>query len=146
LEEIGDSDLILHVVDASHSDPGSQIETVRKVIGDVDASKIAELIVFNKVDLVDEATVVSLRSMYSNSVFVSSRTGEGLEKLQQAIAELLPHPNIQVKVLVPYNRGELVSRMHLNSEIQRLEYQEQGTYIEALVREDLASDLKPYLV
>jgi GTP-binding protein HflX len=146
LEEIAESDLILHVVDASHPDPGSQIETVRKVIGDVDAGNIPELIVFNKADLVDEVTVVALRSMHPDAVFVSSRTGEGIENLQQVIAEALPHPNIQVKVLVPYNRGELVSRMHLNSEIHKLEYQEQGTYIEALVREDLAADLKPYLV
>ncbi len=146
LEEIADSDLILHIVDASHPDPGSQIETVRKVIADVDASKIDEVIVFNKSDLVDDATVVALRSMHPNCVFVSSRTGDGIEKLKQVIAEHLPHPNIQVKVLVPYNRGELVSRMHLNSEIQVLDYREDGTYIEALVKEDLASDLKSYLV
>jgi GTP-binding protein HflX len=59
---------------------------------------------------------------------------------------LLPRANVFVKVLVPYNKGGLVSRMHLNSEIQKLEYQEHGTYIEALVREDLAAELKPYEV
>jgi len=146
LEEIGDSDLILHVVDASHPDPGSQIETVRKVISEVDAHDVREIIVFNKVDLVDQTTIVALRSLVPSCIFVSSRTGEGFEELQKVIAENLPRPNVFVKALVPYNRGELVSRMHLNSEIQKLDYREYGTYVEALVREDLASELKPYLV
>jgi GTP-binding protein HflX len=146
LEEIGDSDLILHVVDASHPDPGSQIETVRKVISEVDAHDVREIIVFNKVDLVDQTTIVALRSLVPSSIFVSSRTGEGFEELQKVIAENLPRPNVFVKALVPYNRGELVSRMHLNSQIQKLDYREDGTYVEALVREDLASELKPYLV
>jgi GTP-binding protein HflX len=66
--------------------------------------------------------------------------------LQKFIADNLPRPNVFIKALVPYNRGELVSRMHLNSEIQKIEYQELGTYIEALVREDLAAELKPYFV
>lgn len=146
LEEISDADLVLHVVDASHPDPGSQIETVRKVMSEVGATNLPELIVFNKVDLVDQATLVALRGLQPSAVFVSSRTGEGLDQLNQAIADKLPRPNVFVKVLIPYNRGELVSRMHLNSEIQKLEYREDGTYLEAQVREDLAADLKPYLV
>jgi GTP-binding protein HflX len=144
LEEISDSDLIVHVVDASHPDPGAQIETVRKVIAEVDAGAIAELIVFNKVDLVDEGTVLALRGMVQNSVFVSSRTGEGIAELQKKISELLPHPNVFVRVLIPYNRGDLVSRMHLNSEIQIIDYREDGTYIEALVSAGIASELEPY--
>lgn len=146
LEEIGDSDLILHVVDASHPDPGSQIETVRKVISEVEAQNVPELIVFNKVDLVDKATIVALRGGYSNSLFVSTRTGEGIEDLQKRISELLPRPNVSVRVLVPYSRGDLVSRMHLNSEIKVIDYREEGTYIEALVREDLASELAIYAI
>ena len=144
LEEIADSDLIVHVVDASHPDPGSQIETVRKVIAEVDAGGVAELIVFNKADLVDEGTVLALRGLVPNSVFVSSRTGEGIPELQAMIASLLPHPNVFVRVLIPYNRGDLVSRMHLNSEIQKIEYREEGTYIEALVRSDIASELEQF--
>jgi GTP-binding protein HflX len=146
LEEISDSDLIVHVVDASHPDPGAQIETVRKVIAEVDAGAIAELIVFNKVDLVDESTVLALRGMVQNSVFVSSRTGEGIAELQKKISELLPHPNVFVRVLIPYNRGDLVSRMHLNSEIQVLDYREDGTYVEALVSALIASELDTYKI
>jgi len=146
LEEISDSDLIVHVVDASHVDPGSQIATVRQVVGELGARGIAELIVFNKIDLVDETTLLALRGLEPKSILVSSRTGEGFEELQKAISDRLPRPNVQVKVLVPYNRGDLVSRMHLNSEIKKIEYQETGTYMEALVRPDIAAELKPFYV
>jgi GTP-binding protein HflX len=144
LEEISDSDLIVHVVDASHPDPGAQIETVRKVIAEVDAGGVAELIVFNKADLVDEGTVLALRGLEPNSIFVSSRTGEGIPELQKKISELLPHPNVFVRVLIPYNRGDLVSRMHLNSEIQIIEYREEGTFIEALVSAGIAAELEQF--
>jgi GTP-binding protein HflX len=146
LEEISDSNLILHIVDASHVDPGAQIATVRQVIGEVDARNIPELIVFNKVDLVDDDTLLALRGLEPNSVFVSSRTGEGFIELQDAIAARLPRPNVSIKVLIPYNRGDLVSRMHLNSQINKLEYQETGTYIDALVRPDIASELEQFKV
>lgn len=146
LEEISDADLVLHVVDASHPDPGSQIETVRKVMSEVGATNIRELVVFNKIDLVDQATIISLRSLQPDAVLLSTRTGQGIDQLELAIAEKLPRPNVCVKVLIPYNHGELVSRMHLNSEIIKLEYQENGTYLEARVNEDLAAELKGYLV
>ena len=144
LEEISDSDLILHIVDASHVDPGAQIATVRQVIGEVDSRHIPELIVFNKVDLVDEGTLLALRGLEPNSVFVSSRTGYGFEELQTAIADRLPRPNVAVKVLIPYNRGDLVSRLHLNSQINKIEYQETGTYVDALVRADIANELEAF--
>ncbi len=146
LEEISDSDLIVHVVDASHVDPGAQIATVRQVVGELGARGIDELIVFNKIDLVDETTLLALRGLEPKSIFVSSRSGEGFEELQKAISDRLPRPNVAVKVLVPYNRGDLVSRMHLNSEIKKIEYQETGTYVEALVRPDIAAELQPFNV
>lgn len=141
LEEIGDSDLIIHVVDASHPDPASQIATVRDVVGEVGARNIPELIVFNKIDLADETQRMALRGMEPNSIGVSARSGEGLEELEARIASLLPEPNVRVTVLIPYSRGELVSRLHLNSRIIDLEYVEEGTKLTAMVRPELAADL-----
>jgi GTP-binding protein HflX len=141
LEEIGDSDLIVHVVDASHPDPASQIATVRDVIGEVGARNIQELIVFNKIDLADETQRMALRGMEPDSIGVSARSGEGLDELQARIAAMLPEPNVRVTVLIPYSRGELVSRLHLNSRILSLEYVEDGTKLTAMVRPELAADL-----
>ena len=144
LEEIADADLIVHVVDASHPDPGSQIATVRDVIGDVGARGITELIVFNKIDLADETQRMALRGMEPSSIGVSARTGEGMEELLQRIAELLPEPNVEVAVLIPYDRGDLVSRMHLNSRILVLDYREAGTFVRAMVKPDMAAELAQY--
>ena len=141
LEEIAESDLIVHVVDASHPDPASQIATVREVIGEVGARNIQELIVFNKIDLVDETQRLALRGMEPGSIEVSARTGEGVEELMSKIASMLPEPDIEVKVLIPYDRGDLVSRLHLSSRIMMLEYRETGTFVRAMVKADLANDL-----
>jgi GTP-binding protein HflX len=144
LEEIAASDLIVHVVDASHPDPASQIETVRNVVGEVGASNVLELIVFNKIDLVDETTRLALRGLEPGALEVSARSGEGIEELLAKIAELLPEPNVRVRVLIPYSRGDLVSRLHLNSKIDQLEYVEEGTRIVAMVRPELAAELKQF--
>jgi GTP-binding protein HflX len=145
LEEIADSDVVVHVVDASHPDPASQIATVRQVIAEVGANDIPELIVFNKIDLVDETQRIALRSLEANSIQVSSRSGEGMESLQQRIAEMLPKPNVQLDLVIPYNRGDLVSRLHLNSQIKSLEYLEEGTHVIAYVAPDFAAELAPYV-
>jgi GTP-binding protein HflX len=144
LEEIGDSDLIVHVVDASHPDPAGQIATVRDVVGDVGARDIPELIVFNKIDLVDDTQRMALRGMEPNSISVSARTGEGIAELEAKIAELLPEPNVEIKLVVPYNRGDLVSRMHLNSRIVKLSYEEDGTHVTAFVSPEFASELRVF--
>jgi GTP-binding protein HflX len=144
LEEIADSDLIVHIVDASHPDPAGQISTVRNVIGEVGARGIPELIVFNKIDLVDETTRMALRSMEPISVSVSARTGEGIDNLMQVIADLIPEPDIEVAVLIPYDRGDLVSKLHLNSRILVLDYRETGTFVRAMVKPETAAELADY--
>ncbi|WP_264890656.1 GTPase HflX [Rhodoluna sp. KAS3] len=144
LEEIADSDLIVHVVDASHPDPAGQIATVRDVIGEVGARGIPELIVFNKIDLADETQRMALRGMEPASIGVSARTGEGIVELMQVIADLLPEPNVEIAVLIPYNRGDLVSKLHLNSRIMMLDYREGGTFVRAMVKPETAAELADY--
>jgi len=146
LEEIADSDLIVHVVDASHPDPAGQIATVRNVIGEVGASNVRELIVFNKIDLADDTHRMALRGMEPFSIAVSARTGEGMQELLGRIAKLLPEPNVEVAALIPYNRGDLVSRLHLNSRIMTMDYREGGTFVRAMVNPEMAAELANYRI
>ena len=146
LEEIADSDLVVHVVDASHPDPAGQIATVRDVIGEVGARDIPELIVFNKIDLVDELQQMALRGLEPGCLLVSSRTGEGIDELLEKIARLLPEPNVEVAAVIPYDRGDLVSRLHLNGRIMVLDYRENGTFVRAMVSPEQAAELAPYQV
>ena len=144
-EEIAASDLIVHVVDASHPDPEGQLATVREVIADVDAKNIDELVVFNKADLADDFTRMKLRDLAPEALFVSARTGEGIEELLTEIAKRIPSPDVRVRALVPYDKGALISKIHLNGKLLTSEHLETGTLIEALVKPDLAAELKPYL-
>lgn len=144
LEEIAAADLIVHVVDATDPDPLGQISTVRSVIADFDASSIPELIVFNKADLVQEEVQVRLRGMVQGALLVSARTGQGLDALQEAIGATLPKPDVEFVGVIPYSRGDLVSRIHLAGKVLETEYVEEGTALRALVRKDLAFELREF--
>ena len=146
LEEVGDADVIVHVVDASHPDPAAQLKTVRDVIGDVGARDTRELVVFNKADLVDDDTRMLLRGLEPHALFVSSRTGEGVDALRAAVEAALPLPAVEVKALVPYGRGDLVSAAHETGYIVTQSHEAEGTALHAFVSPRLAADLEPFRV
>jgi GTP-binding protein HflX len=146
LEEVEQADLLLHVVDASHPDPASQLATVRQVVAEVGARGVQELVVFNKVDLADADTRMVLRGLEPTAVFVSARTGEGIERLQETIAALLPLPEHEVTAVVPFDRGDLVSLVHRHGRVLGTDYAETGTRLHALVGDETRAALQPYLV
>ena len=144
LEEVGQSDVIVHVVDASHPDPGAQLSTVRDVIGDVGARDIPEIVVFNKADLADEDQRMLIRGLEPTGIFVSARTGEGIDELMARIAELLPSPEIELALLVPYDRGEIISRLHVQGRVLSTDYREDGTFVTAMVHPARVAELEPF--
>jgi GTP-binding protein HflX len=146
LEEVGDSDVIIHVVDGSHPDPGSQLTTVRDVIGDVGARDIPEIVVFNKSDLVGDDDRLLLRGLAPTGIFVSARTGEGIEELRARIAELLPAPSLLVELLVPYDRGDIIPSLHGRATILSTDYEEGGTRISVMVKPADEASLKEFAV
>ena len=141
LEESAQADLLLHVVDASDADPEGQIAAVRTVLNEIGASTVPELLVLNKADLAEEATILALRANHPGAVVVSARTGKGIDQLLATIDERLPRPEISVDVLLPYDRGDLVDRIHKTAVIESLEHTSEGTQIRANVRPDLADEL-----
>lgn len=141
LEEIAAADLIVHVVDSTDPNPMGQIETVRGVIADFDASSIPELVVFNKADLIARDREIELRGLAPRAVFVSAKTGLGIENLASEIAAALPKPDVLFEGVIPYSRGDLVSRFHVAGKVEEIEYLEEGTRVRGLVPEDLAAEL-----
>ena len=147
LEEVADADVILHVVDASHPDPEGQVRAVREVIADLDARRIPEIIVLNKADAADPFILERMRQREPNHVIVSARTGEGIDELKQKIADTIPRPSLEVKLLIPYNHGEVISRLHAwDAEIKSTAFVSDGTFVTALVREDVAAELSDYVI
>ena len=132
-EEIAASDVVLHVVDASHPDPGAQLATVRDVLGEVEARHIPEIVVFNKADLVGDSERLVLRGLEPSAIFVSARTGEGVPELLKRIAEIIPQPSIELDLLIPFDRGDVVSSLHEHGKVLATDYVEAGTHVRALV-------------
>ena len=147
LEEVADADLLLHVVDGSHPDPEGQIAAVREVLAGVEgAGDVPEVIVVNKADVADPEVIDRLTRTHKHSVVVSARTGEGLEALLALVAEALPKPDVQVELLIPYDRGDLLSRIHEHGEVLDVEHVEAGTRVRAKVHEQALGGLAAYRV
>jgi GTP-binding protein HflX len=144
LEEVADADLILHIVDASDADPEAQIRTVREVLGDIDALRVPEQLVFNKIDAASPDMLHRLRRLAPQASFVSATTGEGIDKLQAVLEERLPAPDVELTVLVPYTRGDLVARIHGSGEVLSTQHTDAGTLVNARVGRQLAATLAPY--
>ncbi len=144
LEEVSQADLIVHVVDGSDEDPAGQIDAVREVFGEIDAVAVPELIVVNKADVADPVVLARLLQRERNAVVVSARTGAGMDELLEAIERMLPGPSVEVRALVPYTRGDLVSRVMADGVVLEREHRDEGTYLHARVDDALAADLAPF--
>ena len=146
LEEVSGADLIVHVVDGSHPDPFEQIRAVREVITEIGGADIPEIIAINKVDAADPDVVMEILRREKNSFAFSARTGFGIDGLIRAIEKSLPHPNVEINALIPYDRGDLVSAVHERGEILSEEYVETGTQMRALVDGGLAKAIEDALL
>jgi GTP-binding protein HflX len=146
LEEVAAADLLLHVVDGADPDPLGQIDAVRVVLGEIDAAAVPEVIVVNKVDAMTEEDILTLRQALPGAVWISARTGAGIDRLRELIAVRLPHPDVDVEVLLPYGRGDLVARVHRDGEVLAEEHEASGTRLTARVDGALAAALEEFAV
>jgi len=142
LEEVSEADLIVHVVDGSHADPFEQIRAVRLVIDEIGGKEIPEIIAINKVDIADPEVIMEILRKEPNSYAFSVRTGFGIEGLLQAIETSLPRPSVEINVVIPYDRGDLIHAIHESGEIFSEQYLPEGTSIHALVNGGLAQRIE----
>jgi GTPase len=135
LEEVTMASLVLHVADASAADVESQVEAVRGVLGDIGAGGLPEVLALNKIDLVPEAARGRVERVFPGGVPVSALTGEGLEELVARVEEVLPSPPVEVRLFVPYDRHDVVSRLYRDAEVMAVKQEDEGTTVEARVGE-----------
>jgi len=141
LEEVAQADLVLHVVDGSDTDPQAQMSAVREVLAEIGAADVPEIVVINKADSADPVEVKVLEAKERDCVVVSARTGLGIEDLLTAVDARLPRRDHEVRVLVPYGRGDLVARAHQEGEVLAVRHAPEGTELTARVPPDLAAEL-----
>jgi len=152
LEEVVDADLLVHVVDGSDVNPLAQIDAVRQVISEVfddytageGADRTPELLVVNKTDVAGDLALAKLRHALPGAVFVSARSGDGIDALRRRMAELSAPTDTAVDVVIPYERGDLVSRVHADGRVQHAEHTAEGTRIKARVPVALAASLRGF--
>jgi GTP-binding protein HflX len=142
LEEVSESDLIVHVVDGAHPDPQEQLRAVRQVIDEIGGGEIAEIIAINKADIAAPEVLMELLRKESNAYAISARTGYGVETLVKAIESALPKPKVEINVVIPFSRGDLVSAVHEQGEIISEEYLPEGTRLHAMVGGALAKKIE----
>jgi GTPase len=148
LEEVVGADLLVHVVDGSDVNPLAQISAVRQVISEVsadhDSGPAPELIVVNKIDAASDLGLAKLRRALPGALFVSASTGDGVEALRRRMAELAAPTDTAVDVVIPYDRGDLVARVHADGRVQETEHISDGTRIKAWVPVALAASLREF--
>ncbi|BBY48170.1 GTPase HflX [Mycolicibacterium arabiense] len=148
LEEVMGADLLVHVVDGSDANPLAQINAVRQVVNEVvaeyDIAAPPELIVVNKTDAASGLTLAHLRRALPDAMFVSARTGDGIDRLRQRMSEMVIPTEKTVDVTIPYDRGDLVARVHADGMIDATEHTDDGTRIKARVSAALAASLVDY--
>jgi GTP-binding protein HflX len=150
LEEVAGADLVVHVVDGAHADPEEQVRAVREVLAEIGQTgaeplQAPELLVVNKTDAADEETLLRLKRLWPDAVFVSARTGAGLDLLREAIESHLPRPAVELEVQIPYDRGDLVARVHERGEVLSSAHGERGTQLRVRVGPMLAAELEPFV-
>jgi GTPase len=146
LEEVARADLVLHVADASSRGVDRQVRAVRSVLDDIGAGGIVEVLVLNKVDLVEPSELDTSRARFPNAVVASALTGEGIEGLLERLERDLPRPPVELRALIPYDREDLVARLHRDADILETEHTDDGTIVHARVGEREAAELAPFVL
>ncbi|HEV8276076.1 MAG TPA: GTPase HflX [Streptosporangiaceae bacterium] len=141
LEEVAQADLVLHVVDGSDADPQAQMSAVREVLAEIGAADVPEIVVINKADTADPVEVKGLQAKERECVVVSALTGSGIDDLLAAVDARLPRRDREVRVVVPYGRGDLVARAHQEGEVLAVRHAAEGTELTARVPAGLAAEL-----
>jgi GTP-binding protein HflX len=144
LEEVAGADVVLHVVDGSDPDPEGQLAAVRDVLAEVGARDLPELVAVNKSDVAEPDVLARLLRREPGAIAVSARTGAGVGDLVAAVAALLPRPQEEVDVLLPFDRGDLVSRVHAAGDVLDRRDTAAGIRLRARVHPPLARELSAF--
>jgi len=120
LEELSYADLLLHVIDASNPEWREQAAVVDQLIQDLGAQETPRIEVFNKCD----RWTGEIRPHGEDIVSVSAKTGEGLDKLLEAIGKRLDSGAKRVTIHLPYDRGGMLERLYKEAKVEQVEYSE----------------------
>ena len=147
LEEALLSDFLVHLLDASQPEIFAFHRTTMDVLAELGAQEKRIVTVFNKIDLIgDDSALNPLRRHFPDALFISTRTGAGLDELLHRMAEQLAGRSEHVELLLPSDRSDLLSSLHRQGQVLSTEYTDAGTHVHAVVPLKLLAGLAAYRI
>jgi GTP-binding protein HflX len=144
LEEVGEAHLLLHVVDAT-MDPERQIDAVTRVLKDLELAEKPALLAFNKIDLLEEVDLDKLRGRFPEAAYLSAVDGTGIDELLHRLEAELSKLRVEVALDIPFDRGDIVSRVHERGDVIEETYGEAGTHIVARLPRESLDELSAFV-
>jgi GTP-binding protein HflX len=145
LEVASTADFLVHVVDSDAPDPEGQIAAVREVLGEIDALRVPELLVFNKLDAARDVAA-DLVARHQGSVALSAVTGEGIDGFLEVLGDRLRALTAIVELLIPYDRGDVLAAVHREGEVVATMHDDHGVRVRARLADASLGRLTSYLV
>lgn len=147
LEEAVVADLLIHLIDASNPEFESHFETTEKVLDEIGANENPKLVVFNKVDLLENLELIDrLKLHHEDALFVSASTGEGLEALKETISDRLNAKLRSTKLIIPHDRYDIISKLHTSGGIREQTSEDDGVHLEGLFSETVQGLIEPFRI
>ncbi len=148
LEEITEADLILEVVDLNEPNASGHIETVEDTLAEIDVPPIPRILVWNKTDKFKGETIpeVSDPQQYFDIVAISAAKNQGLDKLAAAISRAVSFTLYQIKLFIPYERGDLVSQLHEQAAVHQQIAKDTGIELTVRLPANLFEQFKQYRI
>ncbi|MFO7819265.1 MAG: GTPase HflX, partial [Halanaerobacter sp.] len=146
LEEVKESELLIHVVDSSHDNLEQRMQVVYDVLEDLDVLDKEIITVFNKADVVDKNQLKLLQQQTPNSLAMSALTGTGKDKLLEKMSQFVARDMLQITAILPYEEAQWVDKLHQQGQVIEEEYKQGEIRIKAKISTKLASQLKDYTV
>lgn len=146
LEEAIVANLLIHVIDISNPEAEEHHQTTMKVLQEIGADKNPTLTVFNKVDqLIERERIDHIAFLYPDAFFISAKTGEGLDRLKDAISDAINSGLCPVELMLPHDRYDIISKLHASGGIRTQDTRDEGVYIEGLFSESLKGIIAPFI-
>ena len=145
LEEIAESDLLLHIVDISHPNALNQFQAVQETLNEIDAGHIPMVTALNKSDLLNRPeNAREILKDFPKSVSISARTGEGIKDLLHLVREELFESYTPIHVRLPYKQGALISLFHELGQVERVEHERGGMVMQGRIPGRLLAQFAPW--
>ena len=146
LEEVNYADLLLHVVDASFENKDFHVEVTEKVLGEIGAGGREKILVYNKIDLCGDDVADAAGAFPEADICISAKYGDGIDALMEMIKAHIYAGNKTVKLLLPYDRGDIVNYLREHANVRDISYEAEGTLVTVEVGEADYGRLSKYEV